>query len=183
MLSLLLESPARPFTVIIGGAKISDKVDAVNNLLKISDKVLIGGAVANVFLKAQGKNLGSSFVEDIFVDEKRREKKDWVVYAKEILETYKDKVICPEDLVISDGVNIKNIEVANVYVPDKWMALDIGVNTQKAFSDIIGKSKTVFLAGPLGKFEDEKFTVGTRAILEAMKNLKKNSSKVPMLLF
>src|SRR3989344_9235355 len=76
---------------------ISDKVDAVNNLLKMADKVLIGGAVANVFLKAQGRDLGSSFIEDVFVDEKKREKKDWIVYAKEILQKYKDKVICPED--------------------------------------------------------------------------------------
>src|SRR3989338_4194965 len=82
MLSNLLENPARPFTVIIGGAKISDKVDSVNNLLKVADQVLVGGAVANVFMKAQGHELGSSFIEDVFVDEKRREKKDWVVYAK-----------------------------------------------------------------------------------------------------
>src|SRR3989338_3568531 len=84
MLSNMLEDPARPFTVIVGGAKISDKVDATNNLLKIADKVLVGGAVANVFLKAQGRELGDSFIEDVFVDEKRRKKKDWVVYAKEI---------------------------------------------------------------------------------------------------
>jgi len=78
MLSNLLGSPKKPFTVIIGGAKISDKVDAIHNLLKIADTVLIGGAVANVFLKAQGKDMGSSFVEDIFVDKTKRERKDWV---------------------------------------------------------------------------------------------------------
>jgi phosphoglycerate kinase len=170
MLSSLLENPARPFAVIIGGAKISDKVDAVNNLLKIADKVLVGGAVANVFLKAKGYGLGSSFVEDVFVDEKRREKKDWVVYAKEILQTYKDKIICPEDVVISDGVSVKNIEIASEEVPDKWMALDIGEKTQKSFSEIITNSKMIFLAGPMGKFEDEKFAVGSKSILEAMKN-------------
>lgn len=83
MLSNLLENPVRPFTVIIGGAKISDKVNAVNNLLKIADKVLVGGVVANVFLKAQGHNLGSSFMEDVFVDEKRREKKiGWYMQKK-----------------------------------------------------------------------------------------------------
>src|SRR3989344_3774797 len=130
MLSKLLESPERPFTVIIGGAKISDKVDAVNNLLKIADKVLVGGAVANVFLKAQGHELGSSFVEDVFVDEKKREKKDWVVYAKEILETYKDKIICPTDLVISDGVSTKVINITFDKVPENWAALDIGPETQ-----------------------------------------------------
>ncbi|HEY4502874.1 MAG TPA: phosphoglycerate kinase [Candidatus Paceibacterota bacterium] len=169
MLSNLLESPAKPFTVIIGGAKVSDKVDAVNNLLNIADKVLVGGAVANVFLKALGRDLGSSFVEDVFVDTKRREKKDWVVYAKEILEKYKDKIVYPEDLVISDGVSVQTVDIRTTAVPDKWMALDMGPKTVKTFSDIIAKSGTVFLAGPLGKFEDEKFAVGSQAILKAMK--------------
>lgn len=171
MLSSLLENPIRPLTVIIGGAKISDKIDAVNNLLQIADTVLVGGAVANVFLKAQGYMIGSSFIEDVFVDEKRREKKDWVVYAKEILEKYKDKVVIPSDLVISDGASVKVIDINKEEVPDKWMALDIGPETQKLFSDFISKSKTVFLSGPMGKFEDEKFALGSKSILEAMKNV------------
>ncbi len=175
MLSNLLKNPARPFTVIIGGAKISDKVDAVNNLLNIADKVLVGGAVANVFLKAQGAELGSSFIEDVFVDEKRREKKDWVVYAKEILEKYKDKVVCPEDVVISDGVSTKILDISFDEVPDGWSALDIGPATRKLFSSIIEKSATVFLSGPVGKFENEKFAEGSRAIIEAMKEIRKNS--------
>ncbi|MEK7081324.1 MAG: phosphoglycerate kinase, partial [Patescibacteria group bacterium] len=181
MLSDLLENPKRPFTVIIGGAKISDKVDAVNNLLKIADKVLIGGAVANVFLKARGHELGSSFIEDVFVDEKRREKKDWVVYAKEILQSYKDKIVYPEDLVISDGVSTKFINISTEGVPDKWMALDIGHKTQKAFSDIIEKSRTIFLSGPMGKFEDEKFAPGSKTILNAMKNVSKNLSGITII--
>jgi phosphoglycerate kinase len=176
MLSNLIENPPRPFTVIIGGAKISDKVDAVNNLLKIADKVLVGGAVAGVFLKAQGRELGSSFIEDVFVDEKRREKKDWVVYAKEILQSYKDKIVCPEDLVISDGTSIKIIDILSDGIPDQWMALDIGPKTQELFSDIIEKSKTVFLGGPMGKFEDEKFAQGSKIVLNAMKNLSKEFS-------
>ena len=172
MLSNLLENPARPFTVIIGGAKISDKVYAVNNLLKIADKVLVGGAVANVFLKAQGYKLGASFIEDVFVDAKRREKKDWVVYAKGILEKYKDKIVCPLDVVISDGVSARNLEIDGEEVPEKWMALDIGPKTQKLFSDIIEKSGTVFLGGPMGKFENEKFAQGSKAILAAMRKKK-----------
>jgi phosphoglycerate kinase len=170
MLSNLLDNPARPFVVIIGGAKVSDKVDAVNNLLKLADKVLVGGAVSNVFLKAQGREMGSSFLEDIFVDEKRRERKDWVVYAKEILQKYKDKVVYPEDVVISDGVATENIDISTEGVPEKWMVLDIGLKTQKSFSDIIKNSKTIFLGGPMGKFEDEKFAQGSRVILEAIKN-------------
>lgn len=174
MLSTMLENPKKPFTVIIGGAKISDKVDAVNNLLNIADKVLVGGALANVFLKAKGYELGSSFIEDVFVDEKRREKKDWVVYAKEIISKYKDKIVCPEDVVISDGVTVKNIDMATEGVPEGFMALDIGLKTQETFSEIIENSGTVFLAGPMGKFEDEKFLQGSRAVFTAMKNLKIN---------
>ncbi len=170
-LSTLLENPKRPFTVIIGGAKISDKVDSVNNLLKIADKVLVGGAVANVFLKAQGRELGSSFVEDVFVDEKRRKKQDWVVYAKEILEKYKDKIVPPVDLVISDGVSTKIVSTKED-IPANWSAFDIGPKTQENFSEIIKNSKTVFLGGPMGKFEDKRFAQGSEAILTAMKNNK-----------
>lgn len=181
MLSGLLENPARPFTVIIGGAKISDKVDAVNNLLNLADKVLVGGAVANVFLKAQGKEMGNSFVEDVFVDTKKREKKDWVVYAKEILQRYKDKIIYPQDFVISNGISVRDIDIMMEGVPDKWMALDVGPKTQKLFSDIIEKSKTVFLAGPMGKFEDEKFAKGSKAILTAMEDVTKNSTGITII--
>ena len=170
MLSNLLENPQTPFTVIIGGAKISDKVDAVNNLLNIADKVLVGGAVANVFLKAHGIELGSSFIEDVFVDEKKREKKDWVAYAKEIMEKYGDKVVYPRDVIISDGVSVRTVNVSDEGVPDKWAALDIGLKTQEYYSDIVKNSKTIFLAGPMGRFEDEKFAAGSKAILEAMKN-------------
>ncbi len=173
MLSNMLEDPKRPFTVIIGGAKISDKVDSVNNLLKKADKVLVGGAVANVFLKAQGRELGSSFIEDVFVDAKRREKKDWVEYAKEILKNYGDKIVSPDDVVISDGATTKILS-AKEDIPAGWSAFDIGPETCKNFSEIIKNSKTVFLGGPMGKFEDKRFTKGSEAILAAMKNNKEN---------
>lgn len=117
-------------------------------------------------------------MEDVFVDEKRREKKDWVVYAKEILEKYKDKVVCPVDVVISDGMTTKNIDMSTESVPDKWMALDIGEKTQEKFCEIIKNSKTVFLGGPMGKFEDEKFAVGSKAVLGAMTSLTQNSGGV-----
>ncbi len=178
MLGFLLENPVRPFTVIIGGAKVSDKVDAVNNLLKLADKVLVGGAIANVFLKAQGWELGSSFIEDVFVDSKRREKKDWVKYAKEILEKYKDKIVVPEDVVVSDGTTVKNIDISKENISEEWAAFDIGPKTQENFSKIIENSKTVFLGGPMGKFEDEKFAVGSIAILNTMTNLTKNLSGI-----
>ncbi|MFA5791952.1 MAG: phosphoglycerate kinase [Candidatus Paceibacterota bacterium] len=172
-LSLLLEKPEHPFTVIIGGAKISDKVDAINNLLHVADTILVGGAVASVFLKAQGRELGSSFIEDVFVDKVKREKKDWVEDAKDILkqaESLGKKIIIPKDLLISDGISVKII--TREEIPLGWMALDIGPESQKDFSNIISQSKTVFLNGPMGKFEDEKFKEGSKAILLAMKNLK-----------
>ena len=175
MLGTLLENPSRPFTVIIGGAKISDKVDAVNNLLPLADKVLVGGAVANVFLKARGLELGKSFVEDVFVDSKRREKRDWVEYAKEILEKYKDKIVYPKDSVISDGTDSKTIRLFSEEVPRDWSALDIGPATVEYFGDIIKTSGTVFLAGPMGKFEEDKFGEGSRGIIAAFKETKGNT--------
>ncbi len=173
MLSTLLENPVHPFVVIIGGAKISDKVDAINNLLNMADIFLVGGAVSNVFLKAQGYELGSSFVEDVFVDKVKREKKDWVEDARDILkqaESLGKKIICPSDFIISDGVSQKVIDI-DEGVPQGWMALDIGPKTQQNFSKIISESKTVFINGPMGKFEDEKFTQGSKAILTAMKDM------------
>jgi len=169
-LSGLLKNPAHPFTVIIGGKKISDKVDAVKNLLKIADTFLVGGAVANVFLKSEGRAMGSSFLEDVFVDKVKREKRDWVKEASKILieaETLEKKIILPSDLIISDGNGIKT---TTAEIPSGWMALDIGPQTEQSFSQVIRDSKTVFINGPMGKFEDEKFAKGSVAILEAMKN-------------
>src|SRR3989344_3741129 len=145
MLSHLLEKPARPLTIIIGGAK------------------------ANVFLKAQGRELGSSFVEDVFVDKIKREKKDWVLCAKEIMEKYQNKIICPEDLIASDGQNTKVIGAEKI--PAGWMGLDIGPKTIEVFESILQKSKTAFLAGPMGKFEDERFAAGSKAVITAMKKV------------
>jgi len=176
MLGKILDNPKRPFSALIGGSKVSDKVAAVGNLLKIADRVMVGGAVAHVFLKAQGHGLGDSFVEDVFVDKKRREKKDWVAYAKEILEKYKEKIIFPKDSVISNGSEIKILDITKDDCPTGWSVLDIGPETRREFSEIIEKSGTVFLGGPMGKFEEKDFAAGTQAILAAMQNLTKNLS-------
>ena len=175
MLSNLLDNPKRPFTVIIGGAKISDKVDAINNLLNMADTILVGGAVANVFLKAEGRELGNSFIEDVFVDKIKKEKKDWVLYARDILkkaESLGKRIIIPKDLIIFDGISTKTINVATEEIPIGWTALDIGPLSQKDFYEVISQSKTVFINGPMGKFENEKFANGSKAILLAMKNVK-----------
>jgi phosphoglycerate kinase len=172
MLSHILENPVRPFTVIIGGAKISDKVDAVNNLLPLADKVLVGGAVANVFLKALGLGLGRSFIEDVFVDSKRREKRDWVEYAQEILGKYKEKIIYPKDATISDGTNTRTFGFSSEDFPPDWSAFDIGPETVEYFGNIIKNSGTVFLSGPMGKFEEDRFGLGSAGIIAAMRQVK-----------
>ncbi len=180
MLSALIEDPKHPFTVIIGGAKISDKVDAVHNLLKIADTFLIGGAVANIFLKSEGKEIGSSFAEDVFVDKNKREKMDWVEHAKNILReaaSLGKKIIIPRDLIISDGATVKTVDMRGEAVPVGWMALDIGPETVKEFSKIIHESQTVFINGPMGKFEDERFSHGSEAVFHAMKDLKQSGGE------
>ncbi len=174
MLSKLIENPQSPFTVIIGGAKISDKVDAVKNLLQKADTILVGGGPANVFLKAEGREIGSSFIEDVFVDTMKRKKQDWVEYAKTIFEiaTSSGKtIVCPEDLIISDGTSTKIIDITQESIPSGWMALDIGPKTIINFTKIINQSKTVFLNGPMGKFEDRRFVEGSKALLTAMENV------------
>jgi len=155
MLTQVMTNPQRPLTIIIGGAKISDKVDAINNLLPLADTILLGGGVANVFLKAQGKDVGNSYLEDTFVDKVKKEKKDWVKYAQEILEKAGKKIQIPTDFVISNS-----------------QILDIGTKTQKAFTKVIAQSKTVFWNGPMGKFEDEGFIAGSKAIVETMNKVK-----------
>jgi len=173
-LSNLLENPKRPFTVIIGGAKISDKVEAVNNLLNVADTFIIGGAVANIFLKAQGKMVGSSFVEDVFVDSAKHERKNPVENAKEILkkaESLGKRIITPRDLVVSDGASVNIVDIKRDEISEGWMSLDIGPRAIKDFSLIIDQSQTVFLAGPMGKFEEEKFARGSKMILRVMKDM------------
>ncbi len=114
-LGKLIENPEHPFTLIIGGAKVSDKVDAINNLISKTDHILVGGGTANVFLKALGKEMGASFMEDKFVDANRKEKKDWVEYAKEIMQNNPGKVITPIDaFVASDGKNPGEITLHEV---------------------------------------------------------------------
>lgn len=188
-LAKLMQNPQRPFTCIIGGVKISDKVDAINNLINIADVILIGGGVANVFLKAEGKSMGDSFIEDIFVDKVKKEKKDWVEYAKKIIAKTKKikvypfklsldikihKIIFPHDLLISNNKDSpQEIQMATAHenldvVPMGWMALDIGTKTEKIFREIIMQSKSVFWNGPMGLFENENFSHGTKSVAESM---------------
>ncbi len=191
-LAQILENPQHPFTAIIGGAKVSDKIEAVKNLLGIADIILVGGGLANAFLKAEGKDMGSSYIEDNFVDEAKGEKKDWILYAKQILEEAEKyhvdnfqvsadikltKVLLPYDLVAGRSMKDNSqTELTVAYehtqvIKNGFGAYDIGPITAKTFSEIISQSKTVFWAGPMGVFENVSYANGTKKIVEAMNEL------------
>lgn len=191
-LSKILENPKRPFTAIIGGAKVSDKIEAVKNLLKIADIILIGGGLANAFLKAEGKEMGKSYIEDVFVDASKGEKKDWVLYARQILEESDSypvnnisissdmrlsKIMLPYDLAVGKGIDDESApKLVVAYeqtkaVDQNYSALDIGPMSSRIFSEIIEQSKTVFWAGPMGVFENKLYADGTKKIATAINNL------------
>lgn len=157
-----LEDPARPYTVIMGGAKVSDKIELISNLLKKADRLIIGGAMANTFLKAQGFGMGTSKVEE-----------DKLSLAEEILENA-DKlgveVFLPTDLRCAPefSADAPCTVCAADHVPDDMMALDIGPETEKKYAEVIESSATVVFNGPMGVFEFERFASGTKAVITAM---------------
>ncbi|NPA31156.1 MAG: phosphoglycerate kinase [Chloroflexi bacterium] len=152
----LLEAPARPLVTILGGAKISDKIKVLHNLLPRADRLLIGGGMANTFLAAQGYRLGSSLVET-----PARET------ALVLLDTYGDKIVLPVDLIVADRMapdaQIRRVTVQDG-VPDGWMALDIGPETVERFAPFIREAGSIIWNGPLGVFEIPPFDRGTIAI-------------------
>ncbi len=157
-----LESPKRPFVVILGGAKVSDKIQVIENLLKSADAVLIGGAMAYTFLKARGLEVGKSLVEDDKMD-----------LARQLEAAAKERGVnlqLPTDHVVAanpdDGANAKNV-AADATPADK-MGLDIGTASQKAYADIIGGAKTIIWNGPMGMFEKQPFNQGTIAVANAV---------------
>lgn len=160
-----IENPERPFVAILGGAKVSDKIGVIENLLNIVDKIVIVGAMANTFLKAEGYELGKSLVEDDKLD-----------LAKELMAKAKEKnveLILPVDVVvaneISDDAEVKNIDAKSI--PADKMALDIGEKSIKLIEDALTDAKTVVWNGPAGVFETDKFAKGTFAIAETLANL------------
>ncbi len=157
-----IEDPKRPFVTIIGGAKISDKIGVIDNLLGKVDALLIGGGMANTFLLAQGKQLGDSLIEA-----------DSVETAAKLLEQAKKSgvsLLLPSDAVIADAFDVKaNTRVVSVdAVPTGWRILDIGPETRKVFAEQVAKAKTVIWNGPMGVFEMEPFAAGTRAVAQAL---------------
>jgi phosphoglycerate kinase len=158
----VLHEAEKPFCAIIGGAKVSDKILIIENLLQRATDIIIGGGMAYTFLKARGGKIGSSLCED-----------DRLQTALEILEMAKQKNVSihlPEDSVIADKFAADaNTEVRpSDAIPDGWMGLDIGPKAVGIFNEIIGKSKTILWNGPMGVFEMEKFQAGTKAVAEAV---------------
>lgn len=174
MLSHLLQKPKHPFVVIIGGAKVSDKVAVVKNLGKIADVILVGGGVANNFLKADGKPVFNSYLQDAIVDEAKRHL-DFVKLAHQLLATNHGKIIYPLDVVAATGINQTTTTIINLINPlsftkanPKLMYLDIGPQTIKLYQEIILQAETIFWNGPLGVFEKSPFATGTRTIASAV---------------
>ena len=157
-----LDNPKRPFVAILGGAKVSDKIGVINNLLEKVDSLLIGGAMAYTFILAKGGKVGDSKIEIDKVD-----------LAKELLKKAEEKkveLLLPVDNVAADDfdsdANAKVVESSKI--PDGWQGLDIGPKTAENFSKVIAGAKTVIWNGPMGVFEFEKFAVGTKAVAEAL---------------
>ena len=158
-ISKVLLSPERPLVAILGGAKISDKLPVIQNLLPKVDRLLIGGGMANTFLKAKGYELGDSLVEN-----------DAVAMAKQILETSGDKLVLPVDVVVADKfANDANTATVGVdTIRPGWRALDIGPQTAAIYAEIIAGAKMIVWNGPMGVFEMPKFAAGTTAVAKAV---------------
>ncbi len=156
-----LKAPKRPFTAILGGAKVSDKIAVIENFLNIADNVLIGGGMMYTFLKAKGYNTGSSLLEE-----------DKVELAKNIIEKASEKVklILPVDTVVAkEFKNDTEFFTTDVdKIPDEYIGLDIGEKTVEIYKEIIGNSKTIIWNGPLGVFEMDNFANGTNAVAKAI---------------
>lgn len=162
-LGAALEDPKRPFVAIMGGAKISDKITVIENLLEKVDAILIGGGMANTFLAAQGYKMGKSLVESDAIDT-----------AQSLLEKGGDKIQLPVDLRVADAfsADATNKVVSVDEVPEGWQALDIGQATIAHYSNRLAGAKTVVWNGPMGVFEMEPFAKGTFAIAEILAGLR-----------
>ena len=157
-LSETIANPSRPFVAIMGGAKVSDKIAVIENLLTICDKILIGGAMAYTFFLAQGKTVGDSLVEADKVD-----------LAKDLLAKGSDKLMLPVDTHCGDAFSADcNKQITEGDIPDGWEGLDIGPKTIELYKDAISSAKTVVWNGPMGVFEMPPFDAGTKAVAQAV---------------
>jgi len=151
-------NPARPFVAILGGAKVSDKIKLISNLLEKVDRILIGGAMAYTLLKARGVAVGKSLVEEDQVEE-----------MKSLLDRAGEKILLPCDHVATDDFQAgKPVAVAAADIPEGLLGMDIGPATVKAFSEAVSSAKTIVWNGPMGVFERPEYAAGTRAVAQAV---------------
>jgi phosphoglycerate kinase len=156
-LTLVTKNPERPCVAILGGAKVSDKIEVIENLSKVVDKVLIGGAMAYTFLKSQGQPVGKSLVED-----------DKLALAKKLLAEFSAKLVLPVDHVVASELKEGAASETVTRIPDDKMGLDIGEKTIELYSGIIKGAKTIIWNGPMGVFEKPPFDKGTVALAKAV---------------
>lgn len=156
-LNKVTKNPARPCVAILGGAKVSDKIEVIQNLMKVVDKLLIGGAMAYTFLRARGESTGKSLVEEDKID-----------LAKELMASAGDKLMLPVDHVVASELKAGVECMATDKIPDGRMALDIGPKTEEAYLKVIATAKTIIWNGPMGVFETPPFDHGTVALARAV---------------
>jgi phosphoglycerate kinase len=162
VLRRLTHDPARPYVVVLGGSKVSDKLAVIDALLERADRLLIGGGMVFTFLAAQGYAVGSSLLEP-----------DLVSTCADYLERARDKgvdIVLPTDVVVADSfaADAAHQVVPAAEIPDGWMGLDIGPASQVVFADAVESAQTVFWNGPMGVFEFPAFAAGTRAVAQAL---------------
>ncbi|GAB5551149.1 MAG: phosphoglycerate kinase [Saprospiraceae bacterium] len=168
--SKVLNTPEHPFTAIVGGAKVSDKILLLEKMVEFVDNIIVGGGMAYTFMKAQGGSIGNSLLEE-----------DRLETARQLLETAKAKgvnIYLPEDSIIADdfAADANSKEASSMDVPDGWMGLDIGTKARAAFSKVIKDSKMIIWNGPMGVFEMEKFANGTLTIANAVAEATENGA-------
>lgn len=160
-----LENPDKPLTVILGGAKVKDKIGVIKNAVNIADYVVIGGGMPYTFFKAMGYEVGASIVDDESID-----------FCKNIYEQYKEKIVLPDDVMVASSLS--NDARINIVSKDRIsqndVGVDIGVATMSKYKNIISKSNTIIWNGPMGIFEMPKFSNGTREITECLNVSKSN---------
>lgn len=166
----VLHKSEKPFTAIIGGAKVSDKILIIENLLKKASDIIIGGGMAYTFIKAQGGKIGNSLCEEDRLD-----------IARDLLKRASEmgvNIHLPSDSVIADKFD-KEAAISTSpsnNIPDGWLGLDIGANARDEFENVIKQSKTILWNGPMGVFEMEKFQIGTKAVAEAVAEATENGA-------
>lgn len=161
-LAILIKSPETPFTAIIGGSKVSSKIGVLSQLLKHVTNLVIGGGMVFTFLKAKGMSVGSSLVEDDFLETAHQLMKE--------AEANDKIIVFPKDVVVADrfAPDAQHQVVPVTHIPDGWMGLDLGPESTERIVEVVKNSKTVFWNGPIGVFEFPAFAESTRAVAEAL---------------